>query len=162
MGTFVNNDFTSKLIIISSSSNFKSITISTKCVEFFTYESVLSVMQKHDAKGSLIALGSKVGSLYYLDHESTSHQAALVEGQTRRSTKSLQHITPVEAWAGEKPDVRHSRVFGCTAYAHVPKDERHKLDPKARKWLGYGSQTNCMTLHGGSRDVIFNELEVEA
>ena len=49
MGTFVNNDFTSKLIIISSSSNFKSFNISTKCVEFFTYESVLPA--KGDIQG---------------------------------------------------------------------------------------------------------------
>lgn len=91
--------------------------------------------------------------------------------RNRSPTKSLQHITPVEAWTGEKPDVSHLRVFGCTAYAHVPKDERRKFDPKARKCvlLGYGIQTKGYRLYDltrrrvlHSRDVIFNELEVGA
>ena len=32
-------------------------------------------------------------------------------------------------------------MFGCSAYTHVPKDERKKLDPKAKKciFLGYGT-----------------------
>ena len=72
---------------------------------------------------------------------------------------------------GEKPDVSHLRVFGSTAYAHLPKNEQHKLDPKARKCLllGYGIQTKGHRLYDLarmrvvlSRDVIFNELEVRA
>jgi hypothetical protein len=29
-------------------------------------------------------------------------------------------VTPYERWYGKKPDVSNLRVFGCTAYAHVP------------------------------------------
>ena len=38
--------------------------------------------------------------------------------------------------------VKHLRIFGCDAYAHVPKDERGKLDSKARKciFVGYPSE----------------------
>ena len=56
-------------------------------------------------------------------------------------TKALRGITPYEAWNGIKPDVSHFHVFGCAAYVHVPKAERHKLDCKARKCmlLGYGA-----------------------
>ena len=76
-------------------------------------------------------------------------------------------LTPFEAWMGEKPKVDHLRTFGCAAYSHVAKDERHKLDPKARKciFLGYGTETKGYRLYNPtqarvlySRDVLFNEL----
>ena len=52
-------------------------------------------------------------------------------------------MTLHEAWAKEKPQVGHLSVSGCDVYAHIPKDERQKLDPKMRKCisLGYGQQT---------------------
>ena len=31
--------------------------------------------------------------------------------------------------------MEHLRVFGCAAYAHIPKDERSKFDSKARKCI---------------------------
>ena len=57
-------------------------------------------------------------------------------------------------------------MFGCSAYIHVPKDERKKLDPKAKKciFLGYSTsrkgyclyyQKTSSIIH--SRDVVFNE-----
>ena len=59
-------------------------------------------------------------------------------------------------------------MFGCTAYIHVPKDERGKLDLKTRKCilLGYGSvqkgyrvfyHLTQKVLH--SRNVKFEERE---
>lgn len=60
---------------------FNLLSVSKATEAEFTKESC----KIRDTKGSLIALGSKVGGLYYLDHESTSHQAALVEGQTRQT-----------------------------------------------------------------------------
>ena len=49
-------------------------------------------------------------------------------------------MTPFEAWTKEKPKIEHLRVFGCDAYAHIPKDERKKLESKSRKciFVGYG------------------------
>ena len=55
--------------------------------------------------------------------------------QNRSPTKAVKGLTPFEAWTSEKPNVKHLRIFGCAAYAHVPKDERQKLDPKARKYV---------------------------
>ncbi len=48
-----------------------------------------------------------------------------------------------------KPDVSFLRVFGCSAYAHVPKVERCKLDTKARKCvlLGYGTNKKGYRLY---------------
>ena len=88
--------------------------------------------------------------------------------RNRSPTSALNEMTPHEAWTGDKPNVEHLRVFGCTAYAHIPKDERQKLDPKARKciMLGYGTEVKGYRLFNPetqrilySRDVIFNETE---
>ncbi len=46
--------------------------------------------------------------------------------------------TPFEAWFGKKPYVKHLKVFGCAAYSHVPKDQRTKLDSKAKKCIFLG------------------------
>ena len=69
----------------------------------------------------------------------------------------MNHVTPFEAWTGDKPDVSHLRSFGCTAYAHIPKDERKKLDSKARKciFLGYGTETKGYRLYDCKRKGVF-------
>ena len=76
-------------------------------------------------------------------------------------------MTPYEGWSDERPTVNHLRVFGCTGFAHVPKDERKKLDSKARKciFLGYGSETKGYRVYDPerrrvfhTRDVIFHEF----
>ena len=86
----------------------------------------------------------------------------------RSPTKGVANMTPFEAWTGVKPDVKHLRSFGCTVYAHIPKDERKKLDSKAKKCvlLGYGTETKGYRLYDpqNSRviyiwDVKFNESE---
>jgi len=48
----------------------------------------------------------------------------------RCPTKSVQDKTPKEAWSRRRPSIRHLRVFGCIAYAHVPDQIRKKLDDK--------------------------------
>ena len=81
-------------------------------------------------------------------------------------TKALEGVTPYEAWNGSRPDVRSLRIFGCSAYAHVPKSERRKLDSKTRKCvlLGYGTEQKGYHLYDPrrmkvihSRDVVFDE-----
>ena len=66
--------------------------------------------------------------------------------------------------------MKHLRVFGCDAFAHVPKDERGKLDSKSNKCilLGYGEKRKGYRLFDPgkekviySRDVTFNEEEKE-
>ena len=49
-------------------------------------------------------------------------------------------MTPYEVWKGYKPNVNHLRIFLSSAYAHIPKGERSKMDPKAKKsiFFGYG------------------------
>jgi len=61
----------------------------------------------------------------------------------RSPTRSLEGITPYEAWNGVKPDLSHLRVFGCDAYLHVPDQARTKLEPKSKRCihLGYAEGT---------------------
>ena len=89
--------------------------------------------------------------------------------RNRSPTKAVEEMTPFEAWVGEKPNVGHLRTFGCVAYAHVAKDERKKLDSKARGciFLGYGTETKGYRLYDPkrekvflSRDVVFNEKKL--
>jgi hypothetical protein len=49
----------------------------------------------------------------------------------RCPTREILNLTTEEAWSGYKPSVAHMKVFGCTAYAHVPKEKRIKLDDKS-------------------------------
>ena len=83
--------------------------------------------------------------------------------RNRSPTKAVEAMTPYEAWSGTKPDVDCLRVFGCSAYAHVPKVERRKLDSKTRKcvMLGYGTSQKGYRLYDieqmkvvHSRDVV--------
>ena len=88
--------------------------------------------------------------------------------RNRSPTKAVDGMTPFEAWTNVKPTVKHLRVFGCDAFVHIPKDERHKLDSKSKKCilLGYGEETKGYRLYDPekrkvfhSRDVKFNENE---
>ncbi|WVZ85487.1 LOW QUALITY PROTEIN: hypothetical protein U9M48_032409 [Paspalum notatum var. saurae] len=81
-------------------------------------------------------------------------------------TKAVWNRTPYEAWYGSKPDVRHLKVFGCIAYAHINSEKRQKLDDKSEKciFIGYSEQTKGYRVYNPitkrlfvSRDVIFDE-----
>ncbi|XP_026441683.1 uncharacterized protein LOC113340837 [Papaver somniferum] len=86
--------------------------------------------------------------------------------RTDRGTGCLLDKTPEEALTGRKPSVRHLKVFGCIAYAHIPTEIRKKLDNKSEKciFLGYSVATKGYKLYNPetrkmiiSRDVIFDE-----
>ena len=48
-------------------------------------------------------------------------------------------MTPYQAFYGQKPSLSHVRVFGCLAYAVIPKPKRTKLDLKGRLCIHLGS-----------------------
>jgi transposase InsO family protein len=56
----------------------------------------------------------------------------------RSPTRSLDGITPYEAWNGTKPDLSHIKVFGCDAYLFVPDEKRGKLQAKSQKCIHMG------------------------
>lgn len=85
-----------------------------------------------------------------------------------RSHRSIVDKTPEEVWTRVRPDLSHLKVFGCRAYyAHVPKQERKKLDAKSKEWIfiGYSLNPTAYRLRDcshpkkliKSRDVVFLE-----
>ena len=86
--------------------------------------------------------------------------------KNRCPTKQLVFQTPFEVLHGYKPDVSHFKVFGCTAFAHIPKANRRKLDAKSIKcvFIGYCADHKAYKLFDpsshklfASRDVLFHE-----
>ena len=84
-------------------------------------------------------------------------------------TSTVAGMTPLQVWSRKKSSVNNLKVFGCVAYSHIPKDERGKLSPKARKciFLGYGDVTKGYRLDDPikapvihSRDVAFDETSL--
>lgn len=85
-----------------------------------------------------------------------------------RASSRTVAVTPFEGWYGVKPDVSHLKIFGCSAYVHIPQVNRRKLDPKSEKciFVGYSDtqkayrfwnpQTRKLKI---SRDAIFCEEE---
>eukprot|EP00253_Pinus_taeda_P021916 PITA_21916 len=45
---------------------------------------------------------------------------------------------PEEVWSGQSCDYSHLRIFGCDAYAFIPKNQRSKLDPKSKCYVFVG------------------------
>ena len=88
-----------------------------------------------------------------------------------RSPVTSETKTPWELFYGSPPDVSHMRVFGCNAYAHIPKTLRRKLDSVCEKgiFVGYAPNSKAYRVllndsgnNGGKvvtrRDVTFNEF----
>ena len=77
--------------------------------------------------------------------------------------------SPYKKFWGPKPKTGHLKVFGCLAYVKNRKREKSKFDPKARKhvFLGYDSNSIVYLLHDigtrkltRARNVVFNERKV--
>jgi len=83
-----------------------------------------------------------------------------------RSPTTAVATTPYELWHGVKPNLSHLRIIGSTAYIHIPKEKRVKLDTHSHKgiMIGYGGGTNQYKIWDltrkdvvVSRDVVFIE-----
>ena len=81
-------------------------------------------------------------------------------------TRSVDGMTPYEAWHGRKPDVEHLRVFGCIAHVKITRPGLKKLDDRSVKmvFLGYEHGSKAYRLFDPvanrvvvSRDVVFDE-----
>ena len=66
----------------------------------------------------------------------------------RSPTKIVRDMIPQQAWSDMIHSVSHLKVFGCIAYAHVPKETRIKLGDKSEKciFVGYDEQSKAYRL----------------
>lgn len=82
--------------------------------------------------------------------------------RNRCPTSAVADMTPYEALNGKKPDVSHLKTFGCPCYAHIPKDERKKIDPKARKclFLGYSDCVKGYRVFDEQRGIVIFSRDV--
>jgi hypothetical protein len=85
---------------------------------------------------------------------------------SRCPTKSVDGMTPFEAWRGRKPAVHHLRMFGCIVYVRNTTPNLKKPEDCARKmiFVGYESDSKAyraydpITKHVHvTRDVVLNE-----
>ena len=69
--------------------------------------------------------------------EAVNHASYLIN----RSPSTVLDFNSVEEVWSEKPvDYSKLRVFGCSAYAHIPSDERSKLKPKSTHCIFLGCE----------------------
>jgi transposase InsO family protein len=82
------------------------------------------------------------------------------------SSSTPEEKTPYEVWIGQKPNLKHLRVFGSTAFVHIQKQMTTKLEPRSKKMLfvGYDGESSNYRVFDPvskkvsvSRDVVFNE-----
>lgn len=73
---------------------------------------------------------------------------------------------PYELWHGKKPKITHLKIIGSECYAHIPKQNRKKMNKKAIKGIliGYENDDGYRVWDGNktlrSRDITF-ETDVE-
>ena len=82
-------------------------------------------------------------------------------------SKAIKLEVPLALWSGREPAYERLRIFGCEAYAFIPREKRTKLSPHTMKciFLGYGTDgdfsyslwdlENRRLIQ--SSDVVFNE-----
>lgn len=116
----------------------------------FIEESVKSML--HDQDLTKFLWGEATKTVVYIKNK-TPH-------------RSLDNMTPEEAFTRKKPSIDHLWIFGFLVYIYVPKDKRKKLDPSSMKrtFFGYNSSSKAYRIYikegtwiEVSRDVIFYE-----
>jgi hypothetical protein len=82
--------------------------------------------------------------------------------KNRRPTRYIDNVTPFEALYGSKPAVHNLKVFGCKAFAHIPKENRNISDAKAIKciFVGYCSEFKAYKLFDPSTNKVFSSRDV--
>jgi hypothetical protein len=84
----------------------------------------------------------------------------------RLPTKSVEGMTPFEAWYGKKPAAHHLHTFGCIAHVKNTSPHLKKLDDRSTKmiFVGYEPGTKAYRAYNPAtgrvhitRDVVFDE-----
>ena len=81
---------------------------------------------------------------------------------TRSPHKTLDGITPFEAWCGRKPSVKHFNVFGCPTWARIPPQKQKALESQREQciFVGYPNHLKAYKLMNLETREIFYERSV--
>ncbi|KAF2301069.1 hypothetical protein GH714_019859 [Hevea brasiliensis] len=111
---------------------------------------------------------------WYLDTRASNHMADFWGEAVKTSvyvlnrclTKSVEGMTPYQAWCKKIPNIHHLRVFGCLSHIKVTSPHLTKLEDRSVKgvMIGYEEGSKAYRLYDPvkkkliiSRDVIFEE-----
>jgi hypothetical protein len=84
----------------------------------------------------------------------------------RAHTRSIDGMTPYEAWHGKKPSVEHLRVFGCVVHVKSARPFLRKLDDRSTPmvFIGYEPGSKAYRVYDPAtrrvhvtRDTVFDE-----
>ena len=107
-----------------------------------------------------------------LTNKPLTHLSQFYNSNNNKSKNIIYNLTildgdvPKRVWTRKDVSYKHLRMFSCRAYVHIPKDERSKLDNKAKEYifLGFGHEEFGYRLCDlvarkfiTSRDVVFLE-----
>jgi hypothetical protein len=83
--------------------------------------------------------------------------------RNRAPHRSIEDMTPFEAWTSDKPNVTHFRIFGSRAWAHIPSENRKALDPKSTLciFVGYPYDVKGYRLIDPSTNRLIIECNVQ-
>lgn len=77
----------------------------------------------------------------------------------RTPCEGLNWTTPFEQYQGCKPDISNVKIFGCRAYAHIPREKRlasTKLAERAwvRYLIGFEAHNIWRIYHSSTREIL--------
>ncbi|UYV83888.1 hypothetical protein LAZ67_X000522, partial [Cordylochernes scorpioides] len=77
--------------------------------------------------------------------------------KNRSLCSALDNKVPEEIWISRKVSVRHFKIFGALAYAHIPKQKRKKFDRRAKRCIlvGYSTQSKGYRLWDNDSKQVF-------
>ncbi|XP_070035165.1 uncharacterized protein [Nicotiana tomentosiformis] len=98
--------------------------------------------------------------VYFLNQKSEAFAAFK---NSKSPIKNVRDQTPQEAWSERKLSVKHLRIFGSIAYAHVPHQGRAKLDDRSVKhaFIGYDMSLKGYKLYNPSSGKMVVSCDVE-
>ena len=80
----------------------------------------------------------------------------------RCPTKSVEGMTPFQAWHGKKPVVHHLRVFGCIAHVRNSSPHLKKLEDRSRKmiFIGYEAGSKAYRAYDPTTNRVHVSLDI--
>ncbi|UYV65487.1 hypothetical protein LAZ67_3004496 [Cordylochernes scorpioides] len=77
--------------------------------------------------------------------------------KNRSLCSALDNKVPEEIWLSRKVSVRHFKIFGALAYAHIPNQKRKKFDRRAKRCIlvGYSTQSKGYRLWDNDSKQVF-------